>query len=85
MGSWEQDVETYGRPIGAGWMAYGYILYRGRRWGDNQISLDTDIQPGDGDDSIEDWKRHVDESRGPLAATAFQRVRQEDFSRSLAG
>ena len=73
MGSWEQEVEEYGHDIGAGWMAYGSILYRGLRWGESQISLDTDIQPGDGHDSIEEWTRYVCENRDQRAATAFNK------------
>ena len=71
MGLLEQAIENHGRDIGAGWMAYGYILYRGQGWGDNRISLATDIQPGDGEDSIADWTRYLEDERGPDAAAAF--------------
>ena len=71
MGSLELAIENHGLDIGDGWMAYGYILYRGRGWGDYRISLATDIQPGDGENSIPDWTRHLDDECGPDAASAF--------------
>ena len=71
MGWLERAIENHGRDIGGGWMAYGYILYRGQGWGENRISLATDIQPDDGENSIANWTQHLEGQRGPDAATAF--------------
>ena len=59
-----QQIDAYGHAIGGGWMAYGYILYYGQGWGEYRISLDQRIQPGDGEDSIDDWTRHLEAERG---------------------
>ena len=71
MGPLERAIENEGVDIGGGWRAYGYILYRGRAWGENRISLATDIQPGDGEDSIADWIQYLEDERGHDAADAF--------------
>ena len=71
MTSAERDARAYGVDIDDEWLAYGYGLYRDDGY---RIFLDK-IEPGDDEDSIEDWARHIREEYGENAAEAF-----EDFA-----